>query len=178
MAEDLQVSEQRELLLCVESNIYPLGCIRRLTPFIVVEEGSSKLGASASSNIQKLISNYGSLPLHDTSLPEPEKPTAETILAVVIDALVKSTRVSHNIANDAVKCLINAGYHDINKLKQSSWDEKTRVLTEGGYARYREKAATELENLASWVIDNYSMWSNPFQIPNKGRIGHYIYIYI
>ena len=116
---------------------------------------NAPLSASAKAKIEQVMSSYGNLPLHDSDLSEPDKPTAETILAHVMEALVKATRISHNIADDTVRCLIKAGYQDVQKLKSSTWEQRTEVLTEGGYSRYREKAATELGDLAEFVIEKY-----------------------
>ena len=51
--------------------------------------------------------------------------------------------------------VIGAGYADLEKLEKSSWEERTEVLTEGGYTHYREKTATELGELAQLVRHKY-----------------------
>ena len=43
----------------------------------------------------------------------------------------------------------------MNVLKKSSWEERTQVLTEGGYTRYREKTATALGELADLILEKY-----------------------
>ena len=82
----------------------------------------------------------------------------ETILALVYMALLTSARISHVLAYESVKCLLEAGYHDIKKLKQSTWEERTEVLTKGEYTRYGEKTATALEELADFINEQYGMW--------------------
>ncbi|MCJ1375920.1 hypothetical protein MMC20_007158 [Loxospora ochrophaea] len=110
---------------------------------------------TANPTIQKLLSAHGSFPLQDIGLPEPNSATPETVLAHVFHALLTSARISHQLAYKSVKCLIGAGYHDVNVLKKSSWEERTQVLTEGGYTRYREKTATALGELADLILEKY-----------------------
>ena len=69
--------------------------------------------------------------------------------------MLTSARISYRLAYKSVKCLIEAGYHNIKVLQKSSWDERTKVLTEGGYTHYREKTATALGELADFVTTQY-----------------------
>ncbi|MCJ1273476.1 hypothetical protein MMC21_001267 [Puttea exsequens] len=107
------------------------------------------------SKLEAIMDAYGALPLQDSQLGEAKNPTPEAILAMVFLALLTSARISHELAYKSVKCLIDAGYHDINKLKASSWEERTEVLTKGGYTRYREKTATGLGELANLIEEKY-----------------------
>ncbi|KAL7624405.1 hypothetical protein AAE478_005969 [Parahypoxylon ruwenzoriense] len=100
--------------------------------------------------IRRLISRYGELPLSDTDLADPDKPTPDTVLALVLNSMLSSTRISHALAARTVKSLIEAGYHKLDVLKRSSWEERTEVLTEGG-----EKAATRMGDLAKLIEDKY-----------------------
>lgn len=108
--------------------------------------------------VESILSKYGVLPLHNSKLPAPDQPLPETMLALVFNAMLTSARISHEIAARSVSCLIDAGYHDIQKLKNSSWQERTEALTEGGYTHYREKTATMLGDLADLVLNKYGKW--------------------
>ena len=110
---------------------------------------TSKLGA--------VLSAYGSSPLHDLGLSDTSGPTPENILALVFYAMLTSARISHSLAYRSVKCLIEAGYQHLDTLLTSSWQERTVVLTKGGYTHYREKTATGLGELAAFISDKYSM---------------------
>lgn len=105
--------------------------------------------------IRQLLDSYGALPLQDSNLSEPTQPTAETMLAHLLNAMLTSTRISHQLAAKTIRTVIQAGYADLQKLEKSSWEERTEVLTEGGYTRYREKTATQLGDLAVWLRDKY-----------------------
>lgn len=107
------------------------------------------------SKLDSLLSSYGVLPLEDTRLPKHDEPTPETVLSLLYLAMLTSARISHKLAYKSVRCLIEAGYQDIKTLKKSTWQERTEVLTKGGYTRYREKTATALGELAGFIEKEY-----------------------
>ncbi|KAL8962765.1 MAG: hypothetical protein Q9193_000884 [Seirophora villosa] len=113
---------------------------------------------SVPATVESLISKYGKLPLADLELPNPSESTPENVLALVYNAMLTSARISHDLAFKSVKCLVEAGYHDIATLSKSTWEERTEVLTKGGYTRYREKTATGLGELADFVKEKYGTW--------------------
>jgi len=121
------------------------------------EEASEYAEAPKSGNnseLQHLLSKCGALPLADCNIDvTTSKP--DVLLALVFNAMLSSARISHELAYKSVKRLIEAGYHDVATLKKSSWQERTEVLTEGGYTRYREKTATALGELADLVTVKY-----------------------
>ncbi|KAF7158256.1 hypothetical protein CNMCM5623_003025 [Aspergillus felis] len=111
---------------------------------------------SESPKVHKIIEEFSRQPLEGTSLAkEPLTASPETVLAMVIDAMLKSRPISHDLAQRAVNKLIDEGYHDIRKLGESSWEERTMVLKDGGYNRYREQGATNLGDLADFVNGQY-----------------------
>ena len=107
------------------------------------------------SKLDTLLSKYGVQPLQDTKLPDQNKPTPETVLSLLYLAMLTSARISHELAYRSVQCLLEAGYQDIEVLKKSTWQERTEVLTKGGYTRYREKTATALGELAEFIENKY-----------------------
>lgn len=110
--------------------------------------------------LNKIISTYGVLPLQDTAISNPTKSKPETILALVYLAMLSSARISHQLAYKTLQYLIEAGYHKLDILMKSSWDERTKVLTKGGYTRYREKTATALGQLAELIDQKYGLWTS------------------
>ena len=107
------------------------------------------------SKLDTLLSKYGVQPLQDTKLLNQNEPTPETVLSLLYLAMLTSARISHELAYRSVQCLIEAGYQDIEVLKKSTWQERTEVLTKGGYTRYREKTATALGELAELIEKKY-----------------------
>jgi flagellar biosynthesis GTPase FlhF len=92
---------------------------------------------SRNKKVESLIQQHPDLPLSDTDLEDPRKPTPDTLLALLLHAILSSTRVSHAIAAKTTSLVIKAGYHKLDILKKSTWQERTEVLTEGGYTHYR-----------------------------------------
>ena len=119
------------------------------------KSADSKPEASSHPKIKSLIEKYGSIPLSDTELEDPMSPKPETILALLLNAMFSSARISHELAAKTIATAIKADYHKIDTLRKSSWDERTQVLTEGGYTRYREKTATALGELVELIDEKY-----------------------
>ena len=108
--------------------------------------------------LDTLLSKYGVHPLQDTGLSRQNEATPETVLSLLYLAMLTSARISHELAYRSVQCLIEAGYHQIETLKKSTWQERTEVLTKGGYTRYREKTATALGELAEFIEKEYGAY--------------------
>lgn len=68
-------------------------------------------------------------------------------------SLLFSARISHRSAIATAKLLLKEGWDDVNKLKESTWDTRTEVLTEGGNTCYWEKTATMLGDLSQLVME-------------------------
>ncbi|KAL9073823.1 MAG: hypothetical protein Q9161_002655 [Pseudevernia consocians] len=97
------------------------------------------------SKLDALLPSYGN------------EPTPEAVLALLYLVMLSSARVSHELASMSLQCLIEAGYHDIETLEKSTWQERTGVLTKGGYTRYREKTATALGEWADLIEKRYGV---------------------
>lgn len=116
--------------------------------------------------IDMVTNSYGSLPLSHTLMDEDlrTKPTPDTVLAMVIDALVKSKPIPHKLAQSTVAGLIENDYHNIDRLSGTSWEERTDLLEQVGYSRYRGLCATNLGDLSDFVLVKYGtkLWSDTF----------------
>lgn len=107
----------------------------------------------------KVIEEFGRAPLDRTTLADKTLTAApEILLAMAIDAMLKSRPISHDLSQRAVSHIIEVGYHDIQNLGKSSWEERAMVLKDGGYNRYREQGATNLGDLVDLVDGKYGMF--------------------
>ncbi|KAL4889461.1 COPI associated protein-domain-containing protein [Aspergillus ambiguus] len=105
--------------------------------------------------VHKAVQRFGRAPLDGTPIKQPLTASAEILLAMVIDAMLKSRPISHDLSQRAVNKLLDEGYHDIHKLESTSWEDMTMVLKDGGYNRYREQGATNLGQLAQFLNEKY-----------------------
>ncbi|KAE8378758.1 hypothetical protein BDV26DRAFT_291882 [Aspergillus bertholletiae] len=121
-----------------------------------VEEEAEEDTKKHRPKVQTAIEKLGRSPLHGTEIAQkPLTASPETLLAMVIDALLKSRPISHELTQRTITKVIEAGYHDIRKLGKSSWEERTMILKDGGYNRYREQGATNLGELAELIDSKY-----------------------
>lgn len=109
--------------------------------------------------VHMVADSYGYLPLSHTPMDEATrtKPTPDTVLAMVIDALVKSRPVPHQLAQSTVAGLVKDYYHNIDKLSATTWEERGDLLRQAGYNRYRGQCATNLGDLSEFVVEKYGM---------------------
>lgn len=105
------------------------------------------------STLDRLLEEYGEIPLKDV---DTEKlPASEVVMAHILHALVSSNRISHELSRSALETLLDSQYHDLKVLNETSWYERTEVLTKGGYARYRERMASFLGDLLTLMKHKY-----------------------
>ncbi|KAI9846860.1 MAG: hypothetical protein M1837_003472 [Sclerophora amabilis] len=153
--DTIQASSKEELTEG-DNNAPPPKKIRSDEPPSTAEaKEPPKSPTTANPKLGALLSAYGVPPFQDLPLSNPSSPTPDTILALIFLAMLTSARISHHLAYESFRCLVEAGYHDVEVLKNSSWEERTEVLTKGGYTHYREKTATALGELADFVKEKY-----------------------
>ncbi|KFH43633.1 hypothetical protein ACRE_056020 [Hapsidospora chrysogenum ATCC 11550] len=103
--------------------------------------------------VQLLLEKYGRPPLADVI--REDWPSSKVVTVHIMNALLSSTRISHEIAHETLRCLVDEGYHDLGTLRDSSWEARTEVLTRGGYTHYRERTATYLGDLSELMQSEY-----------------------
>ncbi|MBO0688601.1 MAG: hypothetical protein J2P40_03380 [Candidatus Dormibacteraeota bacterium] len=81
--------------------------------------------------------------------------TAAPLWQLLCAALLYSARIRSAIATQAVQGLLRGGLGTADRMRMSSWDERVRILDEAGYARYDERTATMLGEVAAQVSDEY-----------------------
>ncbi|KAJ5629513.1 hypothetical protein N7528_003170 [Penicillium herquei] len=113
-----------------------------------------------SSSIHSVTTEFGQRPLTGTLFDKQDHLDAapDTVLAMVLDVMVKSRPISHDLSRKALAHMIEERYHHIDILSSTTWEERTKVLSEGGYNRYREQCATNLGTLANMVSKGYGMF--------------------
>ncbi|KAJ6439198.1 hypothetical protein O9K51_08610 [Purpureocillium lavendulum] len=115
--------------------------------------GPTSENAAGVEKVQILLDKYGQRPLGDVI--RDDWPSSQVVMVHIMNALLSSTRISHDIAHRTLKCLVNEGYHDLKTLESSSWQARTEILTRGGYTHYRERTATFLGDLSELMQGEY-----------------------
>jgi len=98
--------------------------------------------------VDKFLGQTEESPLDFLKLNAPLKPEPETTFAHLLNAMLSSARISHAIAAETLAIVVKAGYNNFDTLRQSSWQQRNKVLTEGNSTRYREKTTTAPGELA------------------------------
>ena len=106
-----------------------------------------------SETVDRLLSECGGPPLN--GLHEENLPRSEVVMAHILNALLSSTRIPHEKARSALNKLLDAKYNDLQVLGETTWYERTDLLTAGGYARYRERMANFLGDLLKLMKEKY-----------------------
>ncbi|MBO0689833.1 MAG: hypothetical protein J2P40_09700 [Candidatus Dormibacteraeota bacterium] len=81
--------------------------------------------------------------------------TAAPLWQLLCAALLYSARIRSTIATQAVQGLLRGGLGTAERMRTSTWEERVRILDEAGYARYDERTATMLGEVAAQVSDEY-----------------------
>ncbi|WP_371059417.1 endonuclease [Rhodosalinus sp. 5P4] len=81
--------------------------------------------------------------------------TPAPLFRLLCAALLLSARISSDLAMRAAAALAEAGWTTPAKLADSTWQERVEVLNGAGYARFDEKTATMLGELAEKLLDDY-----------------------
>ncbi len=86
----------------------------------------------------------------DGSRNEPEE-----LFRLLTASLLFSARIRADIAVRAARALGEQGWTTADRLLESSWEQRARVLNESGYARYDERTASMLAETSELVRDRW-----------------------
>lgn len=70
-------------------------------------------------------------------------------------SLLASARIGAPVAMAACRALLDDGQTTPGKLLEATWEHRTKVLNEAGYARYDESTSRYLARTARQVLDDY-----------------------
>ncbi|EFY84960.1 hypothetical protein MAC_08992 [Metarhizium acridum CQMa 102] len=110
-------------------------------------------GQGLQQQLHRILNKHKETPLQQ--LVDEKWPASKIVMVHILNALLSSTRISHHIALATLRCLVDEDYHDLKTLHESSWQERTEILTNGGYTHYRERTATYLGDLADLMRQKY-----------------------
>lgn len=109
--------------------------------------------ASKRAIVEALLDRYGRTFVEEAGFALRDTPSP--LFRLLCLSLLLSARIRSDIAVEAAKALAKAGWTSPEKLLDSSWSERARVLNRAGYARYDERTSTMLAETAQLVTDRW-----------------------
>ena len=85
-----------------------------------------------------------------------ERNTPSPLFRLLCLAMLTGAPVQADIAMRAARALARAGWTTPDKLANSHWSERVKVLNGAGYARVDEKTATQLVAFNDYLWDEYA----------------------
>lgn len=73
----------------------------------------------------------------------------------LLASLLFSTRISADQAEKAAQALFEQGWRTPNKMADTAWEERVKVLNRSGYARYDESTARYIADTTKLLQDDY-----------------------
>ena len=103
--------------------------------------------------VRALLQLYPRTHMQDAGIDVADKPAA--LFRVLCASLLFSARISGDLATAASRALADAGWTTPQKLADSSWEQRAKVLNEAGYARYDERTARMLGEAVALLQERY-----------------------
>lgn len=94
----------------------------------------------------KTYAQEAGISLRDTPAP---------LFQLLCFALLASARIRSNIAAAATRALFDEGWTTPQKMAKSTWERRTKVLNQSGYARYDERTSSMLGHNVELVLDRW-----------------------
>ena len=85
-----------------------------------------------------------------------DRNTPAPLFRLLCLSLLISARISSELAMSAARALVDAGWTTPSKLADSTWEQRTEVLNQSGYARYDESTARYLQRTNDRLIEHYN----------------------
>ncbi len=104
--------------------------------------------------VRALIARHGCTFAQELGIPV-ENNTPSPLFRLLSASLLFSARIGAQIAVKAAEALAEQGWTTPEKMADSSWEERARILNEVGYARYDERTSTMLGDTAQLLLDRY-----------------------
>lgn len=79
----------------------------------------------------------------------------QPLFQLMVFALLASARIRADVATAATKALWDAGWTTPEKMVGATWEQRTKVLNESGYARYDESTSRMLADSSQLVLDRW-----------------------
>jgi hypothetical protein len=105
--------------------------------------------------VKTLLDRHGQTYCREIGIHLEAGASASPLFQLLCAATLMSARISAESAVQAMKALINAGWITADKMAETTWEERVRVLNENGYARYDEKTSRFLGETCELLLEKY-----------------------
>jgi hypothetical protein len=103
--------------------------------------------------VRKLLDEHGTTYASEAGITLRDKPSP--LYQLLVLTLLSSARISADIAVASARELFAAGWRTPKKMRGATWQQRVDALVRGGYRRYDESTATQLEKNADYVLSEY-----------------------
>jgi hypothetical protein len=104
--------------------------------------------------VQELLDRHGRTYAAEVGF-DPSTNRPATLYKLLVLSLLLSARISAGVATKAMRALIDAGWTTPDKMADSTWEERTRVLNRAGYARYDESTSRMIADTTELLRDRW-----------------------
>lgn len=104
--------------------------------------------------IATLLDRHGRTFASEAGIRLPRNTPAPLFQLLCLSLLI-SARISADIAVAAARALFDAGWTTPNKMAAATWEARTKVLNQSGYARYDESTSRYLEATAELLLEQH-----------------------
>lgn len=98
-----------------------------------------------------LVREHGQTYAEQAGIKLRDKPSP--LFQLLVLTMLSSARIAADVAVASARELFAAGWRTPENLRDATWQERVDALVRGGYRRYDESTSTQLEKLATHVID-------------------------
>jgi hypothetical protein len=103
--------------------------------------------------VRSLLDEHGTTYAEVAGITLRDKPAP--LYQLLVLSTLSATRISADTAARAARELFAAGYLTPQKMRDATWQQRVDALGRGGYRRYDESTATQLEKAATFLVDTY-----------------------
>lgn len=104
--------------------------------------------------VKVLLEKYGQLFSEEIGIDLKEG-TPSALFQWLFSSTMFSARIGSDISVSASKALLDKAWTTPEKMKNTSWEQRVKVLNSAHYTRYQEKTATYLGEISKKLIENY-----------------------
>jgi hypothetical protein len=105
--------------------------------------------------VEALLARHGKTYAEELGIPISQG-TPSPLFRWLCASILFSARISAEVAKNAAKALSDAGWTTPQKMADSTWAERTKILNESGYARYDESTSRMLGDDADLLLSEYA----------------------